>query len=133
MLPFFKMEGKMTIIEAITRLDALKPNSYTQMDKILWLSNLDWNIKAGIIDTHEGGSDIVFNGYDQTTPIDTKLLVSAPYDEMYIKWLEAQIDYNNAEYGKYGNSITTYNNIYSAFERDYNRHHMPIEHKLKIF
>ena len=123
----------MTIIEAITKIDAFKPNSYTQLDKVKWLSELDGNIKIEIIDTHVGGSDIPFNGYDENTNISTKLLVSAPHEDIYIKWLESKIDYNNAEYAKYNNSSTAFNNAYSSFERYYNRHHMPKQQKLKFF
>ncbi len=123
----------MTIIEAINKVDVLKPNNYTQSQKVRWLSNLDGIIKKEIIDTHKGGEGIVFNGYDDDTPIETALLVPNPYDDLYIKWLEAQIDYNNAEYGKYNNSVTAYNTAYSAFERYYNRHNMPIQRKLKYF
>jgi hypothetical protein len=127
------MEVTMTIIEAINKIDVLKPNNYTQLDKIGWLSELDGIIKSEIIDTHEGGEEIVFNGYDPNIPIKTELLVPAPYDDIYIKWLESKIDYTNAEYGKYNNSVTAYNTAYSAFERYYNRHHMPIQTKLKLF
>lgn len=123
----------MTIIEAINKIDTLKPNNYTQSDKVKWLSNLDGIIKAEIIDTHEGGSAIQFEGYTDETLLETELLVPAPYDDIYIKWLESQIDYTNAEYGKYNNSSTAYNTAYSAFERYYNRTHMPIQHKLKFF
>ena len=123
----------MTIIEAINKIDTLKPNNYTQDDKVKWLSELDGIIKAEIIDTHEGGSDVIFNGYNGYTDIATELLVPAPYDDIYIKWLEAKIDYTNAEYGKYNNSITSYNTVYSAFERYYNRHHLPIQTKMKFF
>lgn len=123
----------MTIIEAINKIDALKPNNYTQDDKIKWLSNLDGIIKAEIIDTHEGFEDVVFNGYNYDVPIDTVLLVPHPYDDIYIKWLESQIDYTNAEYGKYNNSVTAYNTAYSAFERYYNRQHLPKQTKMKFF
>ena len=123
----------MTIIEAIGIINALKPNNYTELDKIGWLSEVEHMIKTNIIDTHEGGEDIVFNGYDQSTNTEIKLLISEPYDDIYIKWLEAKIDYHNAEYQKYNNSVTAFNNIYSAFERYYNRQHMPIQNKLKFF
>jgi hypothetical protein len=127
------MEVTMTIIEAINKVDVLKPNNYTQSQKVRWLSNLDGIIKKEIIDTHKGGEGIVFNEYDDDTLLDTALLVPAPYDDLYIKWLESQIDYNNAEYGKYNNSVTAYNTAYSAYERYYNRHNMPIQRKLKYF
>ena len=123
----------MTIIEAINKVDVLKPNNYTQTEKVKWLSNLDGVIKSEIIDTHEGGEDIVFTGYEDTTSVETVMLVPYPYDDLYIKWLEAQIDYHNAEYKKYNNSTTAYNNAYSAFEKYYNRQHMPKQTKMKFF
>ena len=50
----------MTIIEAINRADRLKPNTYSQQDKVNWLSTLDGIVKKEIIDTHEGGEDVRF-------------------------------------------------------------------------
>lgn len=122
----------MKVIEAIQTVDALKPNNYSQEDKIKWLSTLDGIIKNEIIDTHEGANNVVFNGYD-TSSLETELIVPAPYDDIYIKWLEAQIDYNNGEIGKYSNSMTMYNSAYSAFERHYNRRNMPKSKGFKYF
>ena len=123
----------MTIREAIAKIDALKLNTFTQSNKVAWLSAIDGIIKNEIIDTHEGGEGIPFNGYDDNTPTDTVLLVPAPYDDIYIRWLEAQMDYTNNEYGKYGNSMTMYNAAYSAYERYYNRNHMPLGKSFKYF
>lgn len=123
----------MTIIEAINKIDTLKPNSYTQLDKIRWLSDLDGIVKAEIIDTHEGGESVIFNRYDENTNITTVLLIPSPHEDIYIKWLESKIDYSNAEYGKYNNSSVAYNNAFSVFEKYYNRHHMPKQTKLKFF
>ena len=121
----------MTIMDALYRIDEVKPNSYSQTEKIKWLSSLDGVIKAEIIDTHEGGEDITFKPYLETE-LTTSLLVPAPYDDIYIRWLEAQIDYANGEYGKYQNSMTMYNTAYSSFERWYNRTHMPKGNKFKF-
>ena len=71
----------MTIIEAINRIDALKPNGYGQAEKIKWLSDLDRTVKAEIIDTHEGGGE-AFAGYGSDTPLDTVLLIPALYDDV---------------------------------------------------
>lgn len=122
----------MTIIEAISNIDALKTNAYTQSDKVKWLSRLDWRVKREIIDTHEGES-VSFTGYDDDTDLDTVLLVPAPYDEVYLLWLEAQIDYTNGEYDKYNNSITMFNTAYSDYERYYNRTNMPKGISLRFF
>lgn len=123
----------MTIIEAINRIDAINPNNYTQPEKVAWLSTLDGVIKKEIIDTHEGAEKVTFNGYTEETPLDTELLVPAPYDEVYLFWLQSKIDYWNGEMGKYNNSIAMYNTAYSNFEKAYNREHKPITKKLKFF
>jgi hypothetical protein len=106
-------------------VDRLKPNAYSQQDKVRWLSRLDGIVKSEIIDTHEGGESVKFAPYNDDTPIDTVLLIPAPYDEVYIHYLEMQIDYANGEYGKYNNSSAAYNLAFSAYEKYYNREHMP--------
>lgn len=123
----------MTIIEAINKIDALKHNTFSKEDKIGWLSTLDGIIKKEIIDTHEGYEKVTFNCYDESTPNNTELLVPAPYEDIYIKWLEAQIDYHTGEIGKYSNSMIMYNSAYSAFERHYNRANMPLGKSFKYF
>lgn len=122
----------MTIMEVIYRLDEVKPNSYSPAEKIKWLSSLDGRIKNEIIDTHEGGENVVFKGYDENTDITTVLLVPAPYDDIYLRWLELQIDYANGEYGKYNNSITMFNNAFMAYADYYNRDHMPKSKKQRF-
>lgn len=122
----------MTLMGAINHLNAVKPNSFMQAEKIKWLSTLDGIVKAEIIDTHEGGEDITFDGYTESSLMQ-ELLVPSPYDDMYIKWLEAQIDYANGEYGKYNNSITLYNAAFTAYEKYYNRTHKPISKNFTHF
>lgn len=123
----------MTIIEAINTIDALYPNTYSQEQKIAQLSKLDGVIKRDIIDKHEGSDEVTFNGYDENTPQDTVLLVPAPYDELYVFWLQTWIDYWNGELARYNNSTSMYKSAYSDFERAYNREHMPKATKIKYF
>ena len=123
----------MTIMDAIYRIDELKPNSYSQSEKIKWLSTLDGLVKSEIIDTHEGGENIAFTPYNENSDLSIVLLIPAPYDDIYLRWLEAQIDYANGEYGKYNNSLVAYNDAYSLFQRYYNRTYMPKGKKFKFF
>lgn len=184
----------MTIIEAIQAVDSLKPNNYSELEKIQWLSELDGTIKAEIIDTHESAyseddiedaineyikgnvlkyekevneyaevngvsieearaqipfkeisykearehiekncSELVFNGYNENTSLETELIVPAPYDRLYKSWLESRIDYANGEYAKYNNSVTVFNTDYLSYQRAYNRKHIPKGTKLKFF
>lgn len=115
----------MTLIEAISKIDNLKHNTFTHEDKVGWLSRLDGMVKTEILDTHEGGEGVWFLGYDTDSDVETVLLVPAPYDEMYLRWLEAQIDYANGEFGRYNNAMELFNTLYRGYSSFYNRTHMP--------
>ncbi len=116
----------MTIIEAINRANALMHNTYNHPDKVEWLSRLDSMVKQQIIDNHEGSENVIFNGYTTETPMDTVLLVPAPYDEVYLRWIEAQIHYHNGEYDKYNNAIIMFNTALGAYAAYYNQNHRPV-------
>jgi hypothetical protein len=117
----------MTIREALEKVDKLKPNQFEDEDKIRWLNDLDAKIKTEIIDTHEGADEVTFNGYDADTDTDTELIVPEPYSDIYLHYLFAQIDFNNAEYTRYNNSISMFNSKYNDFAAHYNRTHMPLQ------
>ena len=123
----------MTIAEAISKVDALVPNTYAPEDKIRWLSALDSRVKTQIIDTHQQTNPVYFYGYNGMMDTETELLVKEPYDEMYLRWLEAQIHYHNGEYGKYNNAIDMFNTTYEDYKRHYNRTHMPKGKQFKYF
>ena len=123
----------MTIMDAIIRIDNIKPNRYEQSEKIKWLSTLDDRIMNDIIATHEGSEEVEHKGYTEETILTTELLARSPYDEMYLYWLESQIDYWNGEYSRYNNSIEMFNASYQAFANHYNRTHMPKGKKFKFF
>lgn len=117
----------MTIQNAIERIDSLLFNTYSQDDKVEWLSRLDTAVKQQIIDAHEGGDLVAFNGYDANTDLTTVLLVPAPYDEMYLRWMEAQIHYHNAEFDKFNNAIIMYNTAFENYHSHYLRTHKPVQ------
>ena len=123
----------MKIAEAIARLNSLKQNTYTLEDKVAWLSRLDHMIKKHIVDTHEGGEAVAFQGYTPETDPETELLAPAPFDEMYLRWMEAQIDYHNSEYDRYNQSMQMFKAEYDGYARWYNRNHMPLGGKMKYF
>lgn len=114
----------MTIIEAINGIDSLKPNKYTQEQKIEWLDKLDGLLKEQVIDTHEGGEGVVKADYN-TAPVTKQLLVPAPYDEIYINYLAMKIDFANGDYRKYNNSAFMYNESLGEYRKWHNRTHMP--------
>ena len=122
----------MTIGEAIDRIDSLKHNIFTLAEKIAWLSRLDGLVKQEILDTCEGES-VPFAGYDAQTDRNTPLLVGAPHDELYLRYLEAQMDYANGEIDRYNNAIAMFQASFDRFSNHYRRSHMPKKTAFRYF
>ena len=124
----------MKLMEAIARIDELKHNTYTRelipfaenMPKAAVKATLDGMVKHQVLDTHAGGEGVSFTGYNENTPSDTVLLVPAPYDELYLWWLSAQIDFYNGEFARYNNSIALFNTGYSVYKELYHRNNTPL-------
>ena len=122
----------MKIIEAINKIDALKHNTYSHGEKVAWLSEVEWDVKKNVIDTHEG-NEAEFSGYDENTDPQTELIIPAPYDKAYLLWMEAQINYYNGEYDKYNNALDMFYEALNGFKSYYNRTYMPKGKKIKFF
>lgn len=113
----------MTVFEAITRLNTLKPSQYDEDTLVSWLSELEGLIYNEIIKWHESGEE--FLPIDPEADMDRELLAAEPYDDVYLKYLMAQVDFHNGEFTRYNNSMIMYNTALSAFADWYNRNNMP--------
>ena len=123
----------MTIETAIGRVDRLRPNSVMEKDKIKWLSACDGMVHREILMAHvHDPEDEEFDGYDDDTDRSTEMLVPFPYDEIYIHWLCAQIDYVNMELDKYNNDRALFNNDWDTFGDAWRRGHMPIQRNREL-
>jgi len=121
----------MTLREAIDRADALCPNGYEEHEKRAWLSALDGQIYEEVIITHAGAGD--WNPYTDLTPETTRLLAAAPYDDLYIPYLETKIDYYNGETARYNNAAAVFNTRLSEYKSWYNRTHTPNSAQVRYF
>lgn len=116
----------MTINEAIALVDRLKPNQYSESQKVMWLSQLDGKIFLELVSTHADGISC-FEGYGDETDKETQLLVDAPYsDDIYNYYLQSMIDRENGEIAKYNQSGTLFNAAYLGYANYYNRMHLPL-------
>lgn len=116
-----------TIGDVIAYVDAIKPNTRTQEEKIMWLNSLDTTVYKDIICTHEGHENIEFNEYTVDTPTTQELLIPTPYTEIYRFFLEMQIDLANAEFNKYNSSSALFNSAYENYEKYYHSNNMPLQ------
>lgn len=122
----------MTVGQAIKIVDMLKPgNSFSEKEKIRWLSDLDGLIKKETIDNHEGSENIKFNGYNDSDT-DTVLIAKEPYSDIYTHWLIAMIDLYSGELTRYDNDVSLFNEAKRRYVDYYNRTHAPKGvHKLR--
>ena len=131
----------MTIGKAIETVDRLKPNRFERIDKVRWLSELDALIWHDLVATHhmpapcaqafEGWLGVCgsngFEGYPEDVDDDTELMVRFPHDNLYLRWLESQIDLCNGEITRYNNSRNLFNHAYLTYTDWYNRTYMPVQ------
>ena len=113
----------MTVIQAIGQVDALKPNTYSARQKILWLSQLEAMVKALVIDAHEDGDRAALPGTSQDADPDAALFMEAPFDMAYLYWLEAQIHYANEDLDMYNSAMGMFQSVFSAFKAHYKQNH----------
>ncbi len=67
------------------------------------------NLRARYGDPEEGTGD--------------ELSLPPPYDGAYLRYMEAQIDYANGEYGKYNNAMDLFNTLWQGYAAYYCRTH----------
>lgn len=116
----------MTIEQAVTMVDRMRPNQYDHETKVRWLSKLDGMVWLEVLCTHACNPVKVFRGYDDALP-DTPLLVPEPYaDDVYNYYLQTQIDKENGEIAKYNQTMALFNSAYKTFADWYNRTHLPL-------
>lgn len=133
----------MTPSKVIEIIDGLKPNSYSDENKLRWINELDGMVKRLVFQwdekyikeieaqyekkqiTEEEYNEIInkTKPYSYPDDMDRELLIPAPFEDVYTLYLEAQIDYYNREYGNYNNSAMMFEARYSEYKKDYIRNH----------
>ena len=113
----------MTIQEAITRLDGLNHNTYTDTEKRSWLTILDQRLRREVLDICEDAPGGPLPKYTPDTPGDTVLLAEPPYDDMYLWYMVSLMDFLNGEIERYNNSSKLFQNIWDEHQRFYLRSH----------
>ena len=95
----------MTAAEVIALVDALRPNQYSNDQKLRWLRRLDGQIVEELENTHEGAAREA--ELPEHYAPGTALLAPFPYaEELYTAYLFCQIDLHNAEIQKYNQSLS---------------------------
>lgn len=110
----------MTVRELIGAVDALRPNGYTMAQKTAWLEDMEGEIWREVLLRSEGDG-FVSGGSERS------LLLPDAWRRLYQSYLAAMIDFSNAEYTKYSNSMAAYNSAYAAFAAWYAERFAPAD------
>ncbi len=103
-----------TLSAAIREADELRPgNPFGNDRKTAWINALEGRIQTDVFlrDTVE------IKSYDYDTDGETELLLKAPYDDLYLHYLLAMIDFSLGEYSEYENSMAMFNGLFGNFVR----------------
>lgn len=113
----------MTIQEAIAKIDDLKPNQYTNPNKISWISNVDGRAWKEVISKYKHDEEYEWHPFDESTDLSMELLIDEPYAELYIYYLAAMIDFWNGEFTRYNNDLQMFEALWQSFADDYAKTH----------
>ena len=105
----------MTIAKAIERADELRPNPFSEEQKIRWLSELDGKIAREVLENKD------FSGYDYAHDSEAELILEEAYCDIYLFYLAAMIDFFSRDYTEYNNSMLMFNEAFSGFLKAYKR------------
>lgn len=108
----------MKIREVIEKIRNIKPSQYSDEMMLAWLSVLDGQVWEDLLAKY--GAPAPFLPYREGM-LERELLIPFPRDDIYLTYLGAQIDYNNAEYERYNNGMMLFNaqlqEYYNAYTR----------------
>ncbi len=102
-----------TLGEVIARADELKPNAFSNEIKTAWINTLEGKVQTSVFLLDHTECIKYTYPADESRP----LLAAYPYDDIYVLWLCAQIDFANGEYDLYTNTCTMFNKAWGEFVR----------------
>ena len=136
----YLMEKKMTVAEIIEQYNTERPNQASDELKIGWLKKCEQMIINEVIISHEhdltdedkvslsvhgstlkitpaGLLESHMDGFD----LDTEMLVPAPYDDLYLWYLDQRVGYTQADTKRYNMAVVQYNNALLSYQQYFNR------------
>ena len=103
----------MKLKQVIDLVDGIEPNAYDSDTKTAWLNELEGSVQTDILLLRV--EDVV--QYDYDADKDRELLARPPHDKIYRLYLQAMIQFANAEYDRYANTMQVYNAAWGEYAR----------------
>ena len=107
----------MTVGNILKLVDETKPNSFSEMVKTIWLSELEARIHNDVLRHTEPFTSLEAGEFER------ELLAREPHTAVYRWWLYAMIDHAAEDYEKYQNDMQLFNAAWEDYEGWYLRTH----------
>ena len=112
----------MTIKDLIDYVGEIRPNSYGNQTKMVWINEIEGAVQTEIMGIYP--ADLM--SYDANTDLDTELLVKAPHAKLYAWYVVAMMDLVSMGDAAYENSYRIFNKFWDEYARWYLRTHRMI-------
>lgn len=122
----------MTAREVLSTIDQMRPNAYTDAEKLRFLNVLEGRIYTEIYEAsrREAGEDTPVFSPIKEGEEDREMSVPEPYTDLYIYYLAAMIDFYNGDSGRYNDSMVMYNDAWDKYAAYYIQRHKPKQTKI---
>ena len=118
----------MTIQDAISITDEMKPNMMSMMLKTKYLTEIEQLIHDEIVLHHEHTeAQHAKPVYTEESDPTTELIVPDPYSMLYVYWLMTKIDMQNQEDARYNIDRMHFEQAYATMSDWWTRNHMPVQ------
>ena len=115
----------MKLAELIELVDGYKINAFSNAAKTAWVNEVEGIVQTDIMLL--SAVDVIEYDYEEDS--DTELLVPAPWHKLYRSYLEAMIDYHNAEYNLYATTLERANEDLDEYRKWYFLYVHPVDHR----
>ena len=109
----------MTIKELFDYVNEIRPNSYGNQTKLVWVNEIEGAVQTEIMGILPAN---VIN-YKDNVDLDTMLLVGAPHAKLYAWYMIAMIDLVTMGSGAFENSQKVFQKFWDEYARWYLRTH----------
>lgn len=113
----------MTARELLTTIDQMRPNAFTDGEKLQFLNTIEGRIYTEILNRAEG-NDLTFVPFQEGEE-EKELIVPIPYTDIYIYYLAAMIDFYNGDSDRYNDTMVLFNQAWEDYAAHYREENKP--------
>lgn len=114
----------MTLGKLIEKIVEQKGQQYDTGILTDWVNEIEGQAVEEVINQADG-NNIAFVPYDYTQDVERTLRIPDRFQDVYLNYLYAKIDFGNQETERYNNDVAMYNASYEAYAAWFPREHRP--------